>query len=456
MPSLRDSIERMHSSSKKKKRKESDRNYDRHGHRSRSRKRSRERRSRDRYDDRRDRRRNDGHSNRGKYDYGGDYESATHSKKHSDRSENNQNDQQINDFLNSLAPQMKSNQNTEDQTVKRKRKSRWMATSEVVGVPTVLPPNLTPLQEKAFLLQLKIEEFGKRLITGKLGIPEKVEDRSPSPEPIYNNLGIRMNTREVRTRKRLEEQRYAMIAELIKINPEYRPPLDYRPLQQKYIDKVWIPQEAYPTVNFVGLIIGPRGNTLKQLEKETGAKIIIRGKGSMKEGKIGRPDGQPLPGADEPLHAYITATTEDCLKKAMDLVTKILKEAVTVPETENELRKNQLKQLALLNGTLRGEGAGSLSALAAGSASVMALIGGAGGGNRCSNCGSEDHKTWACPEGLNLTASTVCGLCGGIGHLTIDCKMVGGTGGEGGLGPETALDREVNTIYYFISLSPGP
>lgn len=56
------------------------------------------------------------------------------------------------------------------------------------------------------------------------------------------------------------------------------------------------------------------------MEKETGAKIIIRGKGSVKEGKVGRKDGQPLPGEDEPLHAYITATNADCVKKAVEKV----------------------------------------------------------------------------------------------------------------------------------------
>lgn len=35
-------------------------------------------------------------------------------------------------------------------------------------------------------------------------------------------------------------------------------------------DKVWIPQEAHPEINFVGLLIGPRGNTLKALEQEVG------------------------------------------------------------------------------------------------------------------------------------------------------------------------------------------
>lgn len=104
-----------------------------------------------------------------------------------------------------------------------------------------------------------------------------------------------------------------------------------------------IPQEQHPEINFVGLLIGPRGNTLKSMyflksfiflisiiiflyysilamEKETGAKIIIRGKGSVKEGKVGRKDGQPLPGEDEPLHAYITATNPEAVKKAVERV----------------------------------------------------------------------------------------------------------------------------------------
>jgi splicing factor 1 len=88
-------------------------------------------------------------------------------------------------------------------------------------------------------------------------------------------------------------------------------------------DKVMIPQEEHPEINFVGLLIGPRGNTLKTMEKETGAKIIIRGKGSVKEGKVGRKDGQPLPGEDEPLHAYITATNPECVKKAVERVKTI-------------------------------------------------------------------------------------------------------------------------------------
>lgn len=39
-----------------------------------------------------------------------------------------------------------------------------------------------------------------------------------------------------------------------------------------------MPVNDYPGYNFVGLIIGPRGNTQKAMEKETGCRIVIRGK----------------------------------------------------------------------------------------------------------------------------------------------------------------------------------
>ena len=37
--------------------------------------------------------------------------------------------------------------------------------------------------------------------------------------------------------------------------------------------------------NFVGRILGPRGMTTKQLEQETGCKIMVRGRGSMRDKK---------------------------------------------------------------------------------------------------------------------------------------------------------------------------
>jgi len=55
-----------------------------------------------------------------------------------------------------------------------------------------------------------------------------VISRSPSPEPIYNGEGKRMNTREYRTRKRLEEERHKLIQQMQDLNPDYKPPMDYK------------------------------------------------------------------------------------------------------------------------------------------------------------------------------------------------------------------------------------
>lgn len=286
---------------------------------------------------------------------------------------------------------------------KRQRKSRWADDDDskvvIPGMPTALPDNLTPEQEKLYLLQLQIEELTRRLRSGDFQIPPNPEDRSPSPEPVYNMEGKRLNTREYRARKKLEEERHNLIQKMLNDNPNYKPPTDYKAPQIKMSEKVQIPQEEYPDINFVGLIIGPRGNTLKKIESECGAKIIIRGKGSVKEGKVGRKDGQPMPGEDEPLHAFVTGTTQEQVKKAVSRIKEIVRQGVEVPENQNDLRRTQLRELAQLNGTLRESDS-----------------------FRCSNCGSETHKNWQCPEKQNITNNINCLNCGGYGHLSRDCK----------------------------------
>jgi len=52
--------------------------------------------------------------------------------------------------------------------------------------------------------------------------------RSPSPEPIYGTDGKRLNTREYRVRRKLEEERHSMITKMVAMNPEFKPPVDYK------------------------------------------------------------------------------------------------------------------------------------------------------------------------------------------------------------------------------------
>ena len=72
---------------------------------------------------------------------------------------------------------------------------------------------------------------------------------SPSPAPQYDNFGRRVNTREYRYRKKLEDERHKLIEKAMKIIPSYHPPSDYR-RPTKTQEKVYVPVNDYPEINF--------------------------------------------------------------------------------------------------------------------------------------------------------------------------------------------------------------
>jgi protein quaking len=132
-------------------------------------------------------------------------------------------------------------------------------------------------------------------------------------------------------------------------------------------EKVFVPVKDHPEFNFVGRILGPRGMTAKQLELETGCKIMVRGKGSMRDKKKeeqnrGKPNWEHL---SEELHVLISVEdTENRaklkLKRAIDEVKRLLVPA----DGEDELKKRQLMELAIINGTYRDSNAKALAAAA--------------------------------------------------------------------------------------------
>ncbi|XP_052830704.1 KH domain-containing RNA-binding protein qki.L isoform X4 [Octopus bimaculoides] len=130
--------------------------------------------------------------------------------------------------------------------------------------------------------------------------------------------------------------------------------------------KLYVPVKEHPDFNFVGRILGPRGMTAKELEQYTGCKIMVRGKGSMRD-KVkeelnrGKPNWEHL---NEELHVLITVEdtrnrAEIKLQKAVEEVKRLL---VPAPEGEDDLKKRQLMELAIINGTYRDTSKPSASA----------------------------------------------------------------------------------------------
>ena len=92
------------------------------------------------------------------------------------------------------------------------------------------------------------------------------------------------------------------------------------------------------------------------------------------------------------------ADTEEKVEKAKRLIHNVIETAASIPEGQNELKRNQLRELAALNGTLRDDE-----------------------NQACQNCGQIGHRKYDCPEKQNFTTSIICRVCGNAGHMARDC-----------------------------------
>ncbi|KAI9600928.1 hypothetical protein H4Q26_000722 [Puccinia striiformis f. sp. tritici PST-130] len=257
----------------------------------------------------------------------------------------------------------------------RKRKSRWGAESEkvnVAGLPVAINGTIDAAELDRYAATLRLEQVNNKLRNGDVVPPEK--ERSPSPPPTYDGQA-------------------------------YRPPLDFE-AQKKFggnrsgrpSDKVYIPIKEFPEIKFFGLLVGPRGNSLKKMEGESGAKISIRGRGSVKEGK-GRKE-EFAGDDDDEMHCLVTGDSQEKVDKCVRLINKVIETACSVPESQNEQKLNQLRELAQLNGTFRDFE-----------------------NQVCQNCGNPGHRKYDCPEQRNFSAGIICRICGGAGHMARDCTQ---------------------------------
>ena len=96
----------------------------------------------------------------------------------------------------------------------------------------------------------------------------------------------------------------------------------------------------------------------------------------------------------------ITGDDPDGVDRAVEMVSKLLK---PLDDDDNMHKQKQLRELALINGTLRTA-------------------------NYCSYCGEEGHKQYECPTrasrvALSNRANVRCAICGDSSHVTADCKL---------------------------------
>uniref|UniRef100_A0A6N2LV20 K Homology domain-containing protein n=1 Tax=Salix viminalis TaxID=40686 RepID=A0A6N2LV20_SALVM len=179
---------------------------------------------------------------------------------------------------------------------------------------------------------------------------DRLQYGSPSPmansDMISNNIGTGFNGWNGLQHERLGPQGMSIDWQAAPASPSSH--------IVKKILRLDIPVDSYPNFNFVGRLLGPRGNSLKRVEASMGCRVYIRGKGSIKD-----PEKRA---AAHLIEAELPASVIDTrLRQAQEIIEELLK---PVDECQDMYKRQQLRELALLNLSYREDspgGSGSVS-----------------------------------------------------------------------------------------------
>ncbi|XP_039437639.1 uncharacterized protein LOC120419107 isoform X1 [Culex pipiens pallens] len=117
--------------------------------------------------------------------------------------------------------------------------------------------------------------------------------------------------------------------------------------------RVQVPVRDHPKFNFVGKLLGPKGNSLKRLQEETMCKMAVLGKGSMRDRKKEeelRLSGDPrYAHLSEDLHVEISTYTAPAEAHARIAYALAEVRRFLVPDYHDDIRQEQMWEMQALN-----------------------------------------------------------------------------------------------------------
>ncbi|KAK8928399.1 hypothetical protein KSP39_PZI017432 [Platanthera zijinensis] len=208
----------------------------------------------------------------------------------------------------------------------KRRKTRW--SSDKSQPDKLRPPkhrSSRKVENRLRWLNMKLELVNNNLehyLTAKTNL-EKQSLSSPAID-------------DVRFAKLLEEKDF-FVSEISRMKEEKKNS-KYRRKSFKFKKMIPLPMKEYSGYNLAGLLLGPNGSTLKEMEEKTGSRLSLRGKdGSYRRNITNCAD----------IHLMIKANKEESIDAAVSMIEELWQQ-------KERIKAAQLRELAKINGTLRG------------------------------------------------------------------------------------------------------
>ncbi|CAG9570836.1 unnamed protein product [Danaus chrysippus] len=161
---------------------------------------------------------------------------------------------------------------------------------------------------------------------------------------------IKLNNAKFPVSSRLIDQEVAKVQSSGRIPPKDFKYLDvYKEKPIKVTVKVLVPIKEHPKMNFVGKLLGPKGNTMKQLQEETMCKMAILGRGSMRD----RKKEEELRNSLDPKYAHLSdelhvevmamAPPAEAYARIAYALAEVKK--YLIPDPNDMFRQNQMREL---------------------------------------------------------------------------------------------------------------
>ncbi|XP_028801558.1 splicing factor-like protein 1 isoform X3 [Neltuma alba] len=169
---------------------------------------------------------------------------------------------------------------------------------------------------RTLALKIRVDQISHQLKSQKSEVEDTEGSSLGAEDLVHSYPNTEIDDKLYKKSEMLEHEKREAIGEILRLDPSYKPPLDFKPLLKEA--SVPLPVKEYPGFNFISLIYGPEGDNHKRVEKETGAKIEVHGIKAGEKAEI-KP-GNDVHDTYEEMHVIVSADSFEKVDAAVSII----------------------------------------------------------------------------------------------------------------------------------------